>query len=172
MVIMVKNWWLLRAAERTALRDVFSAGLCDAKPEIVESAKSAMVHYLSMKTTRELAAVAAAYTRNSDILAARSAGARRAGAERDSNADKVYVNTMQMCCCLLLSFRYDLPSFLPSLAASVARHMGAAPVQDLVTKTVQEFRASHQDRWDQFKREFKQEELDDLQGAGAAHWYC
>ena len=172
VVVMLRNWWLLTAAEKIALRDAFTAGLGDPKPEIAEVAKTAMVHYLSLKTTRELAAVAAAYGRNCDTLAARAAASRRSGAERDPAADKVYVNTMQMCCCLLLSFRYDLPPFLPALAASIARNMGAAPVQDLVTKTVQEFRASHQDRWQQFKGAFSAEQLDDLQGAGAAHWYC
>jgi L-rhamnose mutarotase len=41
-----------------------------------------------------------------------------------------------------------------------------------VMKTIQEFKRTHQDRWDEFKEKFNKAQLEDLQGAGAAHYYA
>ena len=41
-----------------------------------------------------------------------------------------------------------------------------------VTKTVQMFKRTHQDRWEaDYKHRFSREQLEDLQGAGAAHYF-
>ena len=42
----------------------------------------------------------------------------------------------------------------------------------VVTKTVQMFKRTHQDRWEtDYKHRFSREQLEDLQGAGAAHYF-
>ena len=45
-------------------------------------------------------------------------------------------------------------------------------MKDTVTKTMQLFKVTHQDRWEtEFKAEFSRSQLEDLQGAGAAHYF-
>ena len=53
-------------------KDIFSLGIDDIKPEVQLLAVAGMVAYLATyKTVTELGAIAAVYTKNSDILAAR-----------------------------------------------------------------------------------------------------
>lgn len=55
-------------------RDIFAAGIDDVKPEVQQLAVAGMVSYLAAyKTVPELAAIAAVYTKNSDIFATRCA---------------------------------------------------------------------------------------------------
>jgi hypothetical protein len=72
---------------------------------------------------------------------------------------------------MILTFPFDLPSYIPALLAAVVRHVSHPGLKDLVTKTVQDFKSTHQDRWEEFKKEFSREQLEDLQGAGAAHYF-
>lgn len=78
-----------------------------------------------------------------------------------------------MISCLILATPYDLPSYMPSLITSFVRHATtSSAMSDTVTKTMQLFKATHQDRWDtDFKACFTREQLEDIQGAGAAHYY-
>ena len=50
---------------------MFASGIDDIKPEVQQLAQAGMVAYLSYKSVAELAAIAAVYTKNSDILATR-----------------------------------------------------------------------------------------------------
>lgn len=68
-----------------------------------------------------------------------------------------------MMSCLILSLPYDLPTYLPALLASLLRHAAVAAFKDTVVKTVQLFKLTHQDRWNEFKLSFSREQLDDLQ---------
>lgn len=53
-------------------RDIFAVGIDDVKPEVQQLAVAGMVSYLATyKTVPELAAIAAVYTKNSDIFATR-----------------------------------------------------------------------------------------------------
>jgi len=53
-------------------KDIFSLGIDDVKPEVQLLAVAGMVAYLATyKTVTELGAIAAVYTKNSDIFAAR-----------------------------------------------------------------------------------------------------
>ena len=77
-----------------------------------------------------------------------------------------------MSVCLIGAFPYDLPQFCPSLLISVIRHLNVSAFHDTVAKTVQEFKRTHQDKWDEeFKTYFTADQLADLQGAGAAHYF-
>lgn len=52
------------------------------------------------------------------------------------------------------------------------RHATFGPLKTTVTDTIKEFRLSHQDRWESdFKSYFSREQLEDLEGAGAAHYF-
>ncbi len=89
-----------------------------------------------------------------------------------SKPDNQYWNIMQMISCVLLSSPYDLPAYIPPLLASFLRHGHYYDVnKTLIMKTMQSFKRTHQDRWEEFKKYFTSEQLDDLQGAGAAHYY-
>jgi proteasome activator subunit 4 len=97
--------------------------------------------------------------------------ARENGQERDK-PDKTYISTVMLTACIALAFPYDLPDFLPALLTSLVRHRTHPAVQDVVTKAVQQFKRTHQDRWQQeFRRRFTPEQLADVQGAGAAAYF-
>lgn len=85
--------------------------------------------------------------------------------------DPVYSTTIHMMACLIMSSPYDLPSYMPNLVSSLVRHITNTSLKDTITKTIQMFKMSHQDRWEEFKLKFSREQLEDLQGAGAAHYF-
>lgn len=168
-IFMHNNWSVLTLDEKKMIRDIFTEGMTDSKPEIVAIAQSGMVAYLTKKNTTELTSIAAAYIKNSDALAIREK--RKKKEQKDGNGekekpDKVYLNTVKMVACLILSFPYDLPSFMPSLITSLIKHSCITSVSDTVSKCMQEFKRSHSDRWEEFKESFSHEQLNDMAGTG------
>lgn len=86
--------------------------------------------------------------------------------------DTKHQSTVLMMSCVLLATPYDLPhSYLPALLAAFVRHAAFSGLKDTVTRTVQLFKCTHQDRWEEFKKSFSADQLDELQGTGAAHYY-
>lgn len=89
-----------------------------------------------------------------------------------SRPDAQYVNIIQMISCVLLVTPYDLPTYLPALVTSFLRHNIQYDLfKAMITKTIQLFKRTHQEYWEDFKTFFNTEQLSDLQGAGAAHYY-
>jgi hypothetical protein len=90
-----------------------------------------------------------------------------------SKPDAQYWNTLQMISCVIQTSPYDLPAYLPALLVSFLRHAHYHDSsKQLTTKTMQVFKQTHQDRWEEFQKLFTAEQLEDLQGAGAAHYYA
>jgi hypothetical protein len=86
--------------------------------------------------------------------------------------DIKHQNTVYMMSCLILATPYDLSaSYVPALLTSFVRHASVPALKDTVTRTVQLFKRTHQDRWEEFKKAFTVDQLDELQGTGAAHYY-
>lgn len=78
-----------------------------------------------------------------------------------------------MSVCIISTFPYDLPRFVPGLLASLVRHMSHPFFHDALTRTIQDFKRTHQDRWEEeFKATFTAEQLAELEGAGAAHYFA
>lgn len=86
--------------------------------------------------------------------------------------DPQYLVTIQMIACVLLTTSYDLPDYVPNLLTSFLRHVHYSDVlKSIITKTIQLFKRTHQDRWEEFQHKFTTDQLADLQGAGAAHYF-
>lgn len=87
--------------------------------------------------------------------------------------EAAHYTTIMMISCLISASPYDLPSYMPALLTSFVRHVHSpSPLNETVTKAVQMFKRTHQDRWDNdYKDKFSREQLEDLQGAGAAHYF-
>jgi hypothetical protein len=85
--------------------------------------------------------------------------------------DHVYSTTIKMSACMILLYPYDLPKYLPTLITSFIRHDANPVMKETIMKTIQDFKRTHQDRWSEFQLNFTREQLDDLQGAGAAHYF-
>lgn len=174
VTVMMQNWNILSSDEKKSLKDVYAEALLDAQLEVQATAQSAMVAYLSYKTQREMKSIAEAYVRNSDSFLIREKNKRKA-AKADSaqeKPDKAYMNTVFMMACVILAFPYDMPSFLPPLLTSFIRHSHSDVLKAVISRTVQSFKRTHQDRWEQdYKKAFTVEQLEALQGAGAAHYF-
>jgi uncharacterized protein YqhQ len=65
----------------------------------------------------------------------------------DSKPDKSYIANVMMIACVILTFPYDMPAFLPALVTSFVKHKNTAAVQNTVLKVVQNFKRTHQDRY-------------------------
>lgn len=93
-------------------------------------------------------------------------------AKLSAKVDIKHQNTIMMMSCVILATPYDMPStYVPALLTSFVRHAATPSLKDIVTRTVQLFKGTHQDRWDEFKTAFTTDQLDELQGTGAAHYY-
>jgi hypothetical protein len=106
-----------------------------------------------------------------DTGAAAGAAAGGGGGDGGVKVDPKHQNTVLMMSCVILATPYDLPSYVPALVTSFVRHAAFPTLKDPVTRTVQLFKRTHQDRWEEFKRAFSTDQLDELQGTGAAHYY-
>jgi len=94
------------------------------------------------------------------------------GSSKSGKVDAKHQNTIMMMSCVILATPYDLPAtYLPALLTSFVRHASISSLKVVVTRTVQLFRQTHQDRWEEFKKAFSVDQLDELQGTGAAHYY-
>jgi hypothetical protein len=181
-IVMANAWSLLSTEARTLAKNIFAAGLDDPKPEVQNLAKMGLVSYLAMKPIEELTKIALQYTKNSDVFADREKKKRKAaGVSGGAGAsggvaekpEKQYTTTLSMMSCLILATPYDMPSYTPALITSFVRHATtSSAMSDTVTKTMQLFKATHQDRWDtDFKAMFSTDQLEDIQGSGASHYY-
>jgi hypothetical protein len=70
-IVMTNNWFTLTIDDKKVLKDIITEGLVDIKPEVQIIAMGGMVSYLTAKSNKEITVIAEAYTKNSDILAAR-----------------------------------------------------------------------------------------------------
>lgn len=170
-VLLVKQWHYMDVNERKAFRDVFNKGLLDAKPEVQNIAKVGMTSYLLVKPVSELNALAAAYAKNCSVLAERERQRRRNAGGVPESVSVEHTTTVMMTACMILAFPYDVPEYIPVLLVNLARHASVASLKDTVMRTIQEFKRTHQDRWEEFKTKFTREELEDLQGASAMSYY-
>lgn len=171
-LIQVNNWSCLSNNEKKKMKDLLSKSLYDTKPEVTLLAKIGMIFYFTTKPYQELNVLVEAFIKNSDILAARENQKRKkSGVTVSSKPDQIYVATVMMMSCLVSAFPYDMPSFLPALLSSFVKHINISHLQTVVKDTIQMFQKTHQDRWNDFKKEFSYEQLSDLQGAGAAHYF-
>lgn len=81
------------------------------------------------------------------------------------------ITTVMTCIALIQVFPFDLPSFIPPLLGAIVRLAFVPSLKPVITKAIQGFKRSHQDRWEEFKDYFTREQLEDMQGAGAANYF-
>jgi len=92
--------------------------------------------------------------------------------EEKEKMDPKFVNTVMMMSCIVLSFPYDLPSYMPLLVSSLVRHAPASSlIKDIISHTVLEFKRTHQDRWDEYKAAFSRDQLDSLVSASQVSYF-
>eukprot|EP01035_Chromulina_nebulosa_P018283 gene18283-23961_t len=127
-----------------------------------------------------MSTIASAYTKNCESIAVRENKKRKQKNESNSinsiasliKSDRTYWNTICMSCCIIKCYPYDLPAYIPALLSALIKHISNPILQNLITKTIQDFKRSHQDKWNQFSLMFTREQLDDLQGTGSAHYFA
>eukprot|EP01038_Epipyxis_sp_PR26KG_P007614 gene7614-10367_t len=177
-IIMINNYIYFSEEIKKKVKDIFANGMNDVKPEVQLLARAGMIAYLMYKPIKELTIIAETYIKNSDTFATREKKRRKLLKDQNNASsipaekiDPVYLTTIMMSSCVIMVFPYDLPQFMPSLVTSLIRHISVPPLKDIVSRTLQLFKLTHQDRWEDFKLQFTREQLEDLQGAGAAHYY-
>ena len=85
--------------------------------------------------------------------------------------DRLYTTTIMMLASIAMTFPYDMPPFLPTVLSALVKHLQTPSLKDTVARAIQDFKRTHQDRWEDFKALFTHDQLADLQGAGAAHYF-
>ena len=178
-LLLFGNQVSMMNSEKKLCKDVFAKGLLDEKPEVQVLSRKGMVAYLRTKPIDDLTALASSYIKNCDILASREKKKRKqlkqsnpSTSTTSEKPDDIYVTTIAMSSCMVLAFPYDLPEYVPNLLTALVRHVSHPAMREIITKTVQDFKSTHLDRWeDEFKHRFTREQLEDIQGAGAAHYF-
>lgn len=179
--LMIDTWFSSSDEPKKQIKGFFTKSFIDSQPEVQSLAKIGMTAYLSMKASDELKVAADIFSKNSNILADRDKQKRKAmqsslyaPKDGDAKSDEAYINTIHMISCLILSTPYDLPDFSATLIESFLRHSISSnqQVKDTVEATIRLFKRSHQDRWDEdFKKRFTTDQLQGLEGAGAAYYF-
>ena len=144
------------------------AGFSDAVPEVQQLAQAGFAGYLGFKTDSELKKLSESFCRNSDKYVAieRQKKRKAAGSVNDEDkADPKFINMVHMMCCIVKAAPYDLPSYMQHLLTCLIRHTSTPLLKEPISKTVLEFKKTHQDRWVEFKELFTAEQLDSLVGA-------
>ena len=63
-------------------------------------------------------------------------------------------------CSLVEAYPHDVPSFVPDVLMELQRHLhDPQPVPKTIKKTLQEFKRTHQDNWDEHKLKFTEDQL-------------
>jgi len=173
---MVNGWSLMSNDERKRCKDVFSDAFADKRPEIQKLACLGLVGYLSRKTSNELKSFSEAYVRNSDkyVLIERKKRQDAKNTDGQSTKEEVdpkFLSTVMMMSCIVLCFPYDLPVFIPPLVSALVRHVSSPAAKDTISRTVLEFKRTHQDRWEEFKAFFSQDQLDSLISASSISYF-
>jgi len=184
ILIMVQHWIRLTNEEKIILKEILQNGMNqDENMHVQEIASTGMIIYLSYKSAKELQKIAEIYLRNSETLATREKQKRRqqsttttattaATVVASTRPDNQYLTIIQMIGCVISVTPYDLPVYLPPLISSFLRHNNQYDqLKSIITKTMKLFKRTHQDCWEDFKTLFNNEQLSDLQGVGAAHYY-
>lgn len=85
--------------------------------------------------------------------------------------DDTLVSTVMTVISLINVFPFDMPACLPQLIGALVRLAAVPSLKQVISKAIQDFKRTHQDRWLEFKDLFTREQLEDLQGAGAADYF-
>ena len=96
---------------------------------------------------------------------------KRKSNDSSDKPDAQIIGLVHTVVSLLGVFPLDLPECIPSLLSAVVRLSSISSLKSTISRAVQEFKKSHQDRWDEFTGIFTKEQLEDIQGAGAAHYF-
>jgi len=75
-------------------------------------------------------------------------------------------------CAFVEAFPHDVPSFLPPILMELSTHLNdRQPVPMTIKKTLQEFKRTHQDNWQEHKTKFTEDELSALTDLLVSHNY-
>jgi proteasome activator subunit 4 len=163
-VVYALNQFSLTGPEKNEILQRVLQALTDAKEEIAEQARTLLIAFIhSMPPT---------YLKQ--WIEARIRIARQYVGRRDQGtAPSIeYLTSVQILCSVIRAFPYDMPTFMPSVLSAVVRHSSApAPIGKIVSKTIQDFKRTHQDRWDDVKLFFTAEQLEDLNDAAPTQNY-
>jgi len=63
-------------------------------------------------------------------------------------------------CAFVEAFPYDVPSFLPPILMELSTHLNdPQPIPTTIKKSLQEFKRTHQDNWQEHKTKFTEDQL-------------
>ncbi len=168
VALMAGNWPSLLPDEKVLIKETLTAGFSDTVPEVQQLAQAGFSGYLGFKTDSELRKLSESFCRNSDKYVAIEKQRKRKASESGTStekADKKFIDMVNMMCCIVKAAPYDLPSYVPHLLTCLVRHASTPVLKEPISKTVLEFKRTHQDRWLEFKELFSAEQLDSLLGA-------
>jgi len=82
------------------------------------------------------------------------------GDENGKNKLAWYHSGVLGLCALVEAYPYEVPSFVPSILVELEAHLHAPqPVPKTVKTTLQEFKRTHTDNWEEHKKKFTEDQL-------------
>jgi hypothetical protein len=190
--------FLLKDVQSEQIFDLMTALMGDEKREVSSSATAGLTGCLAVMTDGEVqvlvekmckqanksapkrkkkkaispdaAAVAAV-----DVDSAAAAAAEMEKAEKEEKRQKSQRISISILCAALNRYPYDVPKFAPPAIEALASHSteSAAPlgIRELVKKTLKDFKRTHVDRWDVYRLQFTEDQLDALSDVTNAEYY-
>eukprot|EP00743_Colponemidia_sp_Colp-15_P005386 GILK01005788.1.p1 GENE.GILK01005788.1~~GILK01005788.1.p1 ORF type:complete len:1828 (-),score=234.09 GILK01005788.1:70-5553(-) len=162
---------LLTSAEEDMIYERICGLLADVQPEVREAAVR-VLSTLSMSTSE--ARMTALSQKFSDLVGVvqrrKQAADKQPNPQRDANLRTGILGLSA----LVLAFPYDVPQWMPALIEKLTRFSGSShgtEIQNVVRKTLSEFRRTHQDSWRLFKERFTDEQLEALNDSVVAPSY-
>ncbi|GMH48028.1 hypothetical protein TrVE_jg9887 [Triparma verrucosa] len=174
------NKFLLLESQTVRIFKIFCDLLGDERREVCVGATSGVVGMLAIMGEDDVRDLVNEYIQiaNNSIKKRSRKGSKAApvGGAQKASQERLQRISVSVLCAAVHSFPYSVPSFLPPAIAALSKHSfeSTAPlgVRDLVKKTLSDFKRTHVDGWAEFRRVFKQEELECLDDVITCEYYA
>ena len=180
-----RNLMAITRSADTRMRSLVATRLSDATPEVAEAAGTAYMSCVASlpwvaraaEAKAALAAAASAKPPPKVVATAPDAPAEavaefKAYRAAAAAASRARIAAIRLASAVVRAHPYDVPAFLPSVLAAIARHANdPAPIGTAAKKTIADFRASHSDAWLSHSSAFSESELHDVLAANSGASY-
>jgi len=163
--------------------------LADERREVSNAAMSTLTGILAAYPDESLFGLVAKYTRIANKSLKKKKRKAQQSAEPELTSEEAELRATKernrairqqksvfLLCAVVMANPYSLPSYVPDALAALSKHSfeqrAALNVREMVKQTFADFRKTHQDRWDEHRQQFTQEQLEALEDVvSIPHYY-
>ena len=163
--------------------------LADERREVSNAAMSTLTGILAAYPDESLVELVAKYTRIANKSLKKKKRKAHQPAEPELTTEEAELRATKernrairqqksvfLLCAVVMANPYGLPPYVPDALVALSKHSfeqrAALNVREMVKQTFADFRKTHQDRWDEHRQQFTQEQLEALEDVvSTPHYY-